>query len=114
MPVDERSLQIRPVPPEDWPAALGILFRELPDDVRGRQVEATLEQFRAEPTAAGGLLEARTSNKRVGTTWIQLQAGRVASLWPPQVVNEAATENERIARALIDAASELALRGGSR
>jgi mycothiol synthase len=113
-PFDDNSLRICPVPPEDWPAALGLLFRDLPDDVRRRQLEATLEQFRAEPAVGGGLLEARSGGKRVATIWVQLQAGRVASLWPPQVADETVVESERLCQMLLAAACELVQRGGAR
>jgi ribosomal protein S18 acetylase RimI-like enzyme len=93
---------------------LGLLFRDLPDDVRRRQLEATLEQFRAEPAAGGGLLEARSGGHRFGTIWIQLQAGRVASLWPPQVADETIVESDRAVQMLLAAAIELAQRGGAR
>ena len=101
------------MPPEDWAGALELLFRELPEGVRQRQLEATVEQFRTEPATASGLLEARSGEKRVGSIWVQLQPGRVASLWPPQVASEVDAQAARIARVLLAAAIELARRGGA-
>ena len=90
------------------------MFRELPDGVRERQLSATLEQFQAEPSAATGLLEAESSGEREGVIWIQVQPGRVASLWPPQTASPDTGDSERIASTLLDAACELARRGGVR
>lgn len=111
--LDDPLIHIRPVPPEDWPVALALLFRDLPDDVRRRQLDATVGQFRTEPPAAAGLLEARSGDRRVGSVWIQLQPGRVASLWPPQIAAEMNREAARIAEVLLAAAIELARRGGA-
>jgi mycothiol synthase len=111
--LDDPLLQIRLVPPEDWTDALKLLFRDLPEGVRQRQLDATVEQFRTEPAIAAGLLEGRSSDKRVGSIWIQLQPGRIASLWPPQVVAEMNRDTARIAHILLSAAIELARRGGA-
>src|SRR5713226_3307908 len=86
--LDDPLISIRLVPPENWADALELLFRDLPEGVRQRQLEATVEQFRAEPATASGLLEARSSEKRVGSILVQLQPGRVPSLWPLQVASE--------------------------
>ena len=112
--LDDPLIRIRPVPPEDWTGALELLFRDLPEGVRQRQLDATVEQFRTEPPTAAGLLEARSGGERVGSIWIQLQPGRVASLWPPQIVAEMNREAARIAQMLLAAAIELARRGGAR
>ena len=112
--MDDRSIRVRPVGPDDRREALALLFRELPNSVRERQCSATLRQFEAEPLAATGLLEARRADDHCGVIWIQVQQGRVANLWPPQIVASIEGNGERIARALVDAACELAYRGDAR
>jgi ribosomal protein S18 acetylase RimI-like enzyme len=112
--MDDRSIRVRQVAQEDWRDALALLFCELPDDLRERQLTATLEQFCAEPSAATGLLDASWGREREGVVWIQLQAGRVASLWPPQTVSGATANSERIVQELLVAAFELARRVGAK
>jgi ribosomal protein S18 acetylase RimI-like enzyme len=113
--MDDRSIGVRQVAQEDWRDALALLFCELPDDLRERQLTATLEQFQADPSSATGLLGTGSGGERQGVIWIQLQAGRVASLWPPQTARDImAYDGERIARTLLDATCELAGRGGAR
>jgi ribosomal protein S18 acetylase RimI-like enzyme len=93
---------------------LEVLFRNLPEGVRDRQLAATLDQFRIEPTAAAGLLEARSNNTLIGAAWLQLQAGRVASLWSPQTAANTERQTDAAVQKLLSAAIELALRANSR
>jgi ribosomal protein S18 acetylase RimI-like enzyme len=112
--IQPSEIVIRSAPPEASAEALELLFRNLPEDVRGRQLAATLDQFRTEPTAAAGLLEARSSNTLIGAAWLQLQAGRVASRWSPQVAAATEREADAAVQKLLSAAIELARRANSR
>jgi mycothiol synthase len=114
-------IQVRPAEPQVRVQVLQLVFQNLQPDLRGRQIDAALEQFRTEPGAASGLLEARLGEALVGAILIQLQPGRVASLFPPQAALEAASEETRVLAAaeltsprLLTAATELAVRGNAR
>ncbi|HEV2971367.1 MAG TPA: GNAT family N-acetyltransferase [Pirellulales bacterium] len=112
--IEPSEIVIRSAVPEAWTDALKLLFQGLPEDMRGRQLEASLDQFRAEPITAAGLLEALSNDSRVGAVWLQLQVGRVANLWPPQAAANAGSQADAVAQKLLTATIELAVRAKSR
>ncbi len=116
--MNDRAVNLRQPAAADWPDVLSLVFGRLSDELRERQLVATLEQFQAEPDVANGLLEARVGENVRGAILIQLQPGRVASLWPPQTSCEpagtAAGLENVCAIALLAAALEQARRGGVR
>jgi ribosomal protein S18 acetylase RimI-like enzyme len=114
-------IQIQAAEPKGWIDALQLVFQNLHPEIRGRQIDAAVEQFRGEPRAAGGLLEARLGESLVGAILVQLQSGRVASLFPPQASLETTAGETRVFAAaeltaprLLAAATELAVRGKAR
>lgn len=111
--MSERSLTIETAPAEQWPNALALVFQSLPEGPRRRQLEAMTAQFASEPGAANGLIAARRGDQLVGAVLIQIQPGRVASLWPPQIA-PSQQSNAADAHRLLSAGLELAHRAGSR
>lgn len=73
-------------------AALDLVLRRLPTNQRGPLVDA-LSRLRGEPLAPfAGLVTATQGARVVGAAWAQPQAGRTASLWPPELVGTRSTE----------------------
>ncbi len=107
------EIRIVAAPPEHWTEALELVFRALPEPIRQRHCRETLETFERGETSHVGLLEARRGDLLCGAVWSQLQPGRLANLWPPQLsVSEPLAAG--LARRLIDAATETAASGGAR
>jgi ribosomal protein S18 acetylase RimI-like enzyme len=108
------AIQIRAAQPAEWPRALRLVFQNLRPDLQQRQSEAILIELRAQPEAAAGLLTAWSGELLAAATLIQLQPGRVANLWPPQLATERSADAGSAARQLLTAATELAVRAGTR
>lgn len=115
-------VQIGSVPSESWAEVLQLVFRNLPPDVGRRQIDAMLEQFAAEPESASGLVDARLGDALVAAILIQLQPGRVASLFPPQAAGDAIAgegihvlvQSGLTLPRLLTAATEVAVRANTR
>lgn len=107
-------IQIRPADPGGVESALQLVYQGLSPSLRQRQTAATLQEFRAQSGAANGLLTAWSGELLVGAILIQLQPGRIASLWPPHIVVDRSADPEAIAGKLLKAATELAVRGQTR
>jgi mycothiol synthase len=108
------SIEIRPVPEESLDRALQLVFQDLAPSLRQRQTAATLEEICAEPATVHGLLTAWSGEMLVGALFIQIQTGRIASLWPPRLATERSADSDTIARPLLVAATELAVRSQAR
>src|SRR5437868_4292176 len=102
------SIEIRPALPESLDSALRLVFQDLAPPLRQRQTAATRREIRAEPAIANGLLTAWSGELLVGAIFIQIQAGRIASLWPPQPTTEQRVDPKVVAQPLVQAAIELA------
>jgi ribosomal protein S18 acetylase RimI-like enzyme len=108
------SIEIRPAPEESLDRALQLVFQDLAPSLRQRQTAATLEEIRAEPATAHGLLTAWSGEMLVGAIFIQIQTGRIASLWPPRLATQRAAEADAVIVPLLTAAIELGVRAKSR
>jgi ribosomal protein S18 acetylase RimI-like enzyme len=83
--------QIGPVSPEGRAEALRLVFSRLAEGDRQRQLEMFLDLAPAVEDSLSGLLGAYRRGRLVGAVFSQVQPGRTAVLWPPQlVVGEAA------------------------
>jgi ribosomal protein S18 acetylase RimI-like enzyme len=71
------------VPRERWSEAVELLVSRLPDEVRPRQREAVQAALESDPFLAAGLLAHYCGGALQGVCWLQRQAGRTASFWPP-------------------------------
>jgi ribosomal protein S18 acetylase RimI-like enzyme len=107
-------IDIRPAPIEARSRALQLVFQDLEPELNQRQTGATLVQFHSDPAAADGLLTAWSGELLAGATWVQLQPGRIAHLWPPQVATERSPDADTAARQLLTAVAEFASRARSR
>jgi len=76
------SDSIQVVPPDRWPHALDLLLTRLPADVRASQRLSLLSLLQRDPLQAAGLVGAFRDGAMLAACWVQLQAGRVANLWP--------------------------------
>jgi ribosomal protein S18 acetylase RimI-like enzyme len=107
-------IEIRPAPVESRSRALQLVFRDQLPALRHRQTAQTLDELRSRPAAGDGLLTAWTGELLAGAVLIQLQPGRVGSLWPPQVATDQVAGFNTLARRLLRAAIDLAVRADSR
>lgn len=99
-----KELTIRPVAEDGVAGALRLLFRRLASDQADPYVESTLRGIGSGSVSAEGLLEARRGDDRVGVVWVQIQPGRTALVWPPQLATD---EPPSTAEQLLRAAERL-------
>ncbi len=111
---DIRALSIAPAAPAELRETIALVFGRLGDDLGQRQGAATWEGIQAGEISPAGFLQARYQQQSIGAIGIQLQPGRVASIWPPQVVREFSEYADDISQRLLAAAGEIAGRGGAR
>jgi ribosomal protein S18 acetylase RimI-like enzyme len=79
--------QILEVPPEDRQRALRLVFHRLGEEERRQQSEIFFQTPAGGP-ACGGLFGAYRGRQMVGASLGQPQPGRLAALWPPQLVSD--------------------------
>lgn len=87
-----------PAPPECRRAALDLVLRPLAPDDRPRVIDQTLHAVAAGTRSLDGLLIARRGPRLLGAVWAEIQPGRTAGVWPPQV---AAAASHAIASELL-------------
>ena len=115
---NEEIWQIRPVLGEDPGShdsesgreaisrSLHILLGHLEPSLRTVQIEQLLGQAAAGQLSFEGLLEARIGERLCGVIWVQVLAGKTATVWNPVVDAGRAPDAESCAQRLIDAAAE--------
>ncbi len=91
------AVQIRPTPVAGRAAALRLVFQNLNNDVRVRQIEASAAALDGIKPEDAGLFEAiegeaAANREPIGAIWVQLMPGRVGSIWPPQTLKRARAE----------------------
>jgi mycothiol synthase len=77
--------RISPCSPADWAAALGVLYRRVPETLRPRLIADALEEARRGLIDLSGLWIARRGERVVGALLTQSLAGRAAAVWAPEV-----------------------------
>ena len=75
-----------PCPPPERASALEILYRRMPGSTRAATIVELLRQAEDGVLDLSGLWIARRRSRIVGAMLTQALAGRVAALWPPEVV----------------------------
>lgn len=111
MPGDGDAPDIHPAPPVHWREALELVFRSIAPEQRSGVVESLVAQAAVQPELLEGLFEARRRGTLTAAAWIQMQPGRVASLWAPQLL---AAEAEVVAARLLEVCLALASERRSR
>lgn len=95
-------LQIVAVPAWQRSEALRLTFRRLAEAELPQYLEMALTAEAAATSPWDGLLGAYRGGQMVGAVYSQIQPGRTAALWPPQLI---APEPSDTATALLDAAN---------
>lgn len=90
-----------PATPECLRAALELVLRPLSLDDRPRIIDQTLRAAAEGRRSLDGLFAARRGGRVVGAVWAEVQPGRTAGVWPPQVADPQpqALESALLARA---------------
>ncbi|MCC6127123.1 MAG: GNAT family N-acetyltransferase [Pirellulales bacterium] len=83
---------IVPVPPEDKPRALALIFHHLAPKDREEQIESILFTPLSGGNCAAGLLGAYRENELVGAIFAHLQPGKTAQVWLPRLISGETTE----------------------
>jgi GNAT superfamily N-acetyltransferase len=121
-------ISCHPCPENDQAAALGVLYRRMPEILRPRLVADALAECRNGGIDLSGLWIAVRRSKIVGTLLTHTLAGRALAVWPPEVVkiwrrrriavmlirsalDEAARRGILVAQALVDRSSPRSARG---
>ena len=86
MEVQTTPPNIAPVPPEETPRALTLIFSYLPPKERDEQVEAVLSTAPSSGSSLAGLLGAYRQNDLVGAIFAQIQPGKTAQVWLPRLI----------------------------
>ena len=66
--------------------ALDLTFSDMEPEDRAERVELLVREAQAGQLSLAGLLEARREEELVGATFLQIQTGRTALVWPPRLV----------------------------
>src|SRR5579864_278402 len=74
-----------PCPPDERRAALGVLYRRVPDNLRNRLISDVLKEASQGVVDLSGLWIARRRSRVVGAMLTQALAGRAAAVWAPEV-----------------------------
>jgi hypothetical protein len=98
------SIQV--ISSEHWPSALDLLLAGLPAELRAGQRLSMLASLKAEPLQAAGLFGVFCDGTLCAACWVQIQAGRVANLWPPAIIDD---KSSPMAAALLQKAIEFAI-----
>jgi mycothiol synthase len=80
------SLIIAPVPPEDKPQALALVFSHLAPKERNEQIESLLFTPLSGGNSSPGLLGAYRQSNLVGATFAHIQPGKTAQVWLPHLI----------------------------
>lgn len=97
------DVTITPAPPEYQQKALQLLLRAVAPRDCQRIVQQTLLAVAAGRRSLDGLLVARRGGQLIGAAWAEIQPGRTAGLWLPQL---AGAEPPAIATALLARAAD--------
>jgi GNAT superfamily N-acetyltransferase len=98
-------LAVGPVAATELPDVLRLLFCRLDPQTRSSQIATVLADIDEASGRNQILLAARRRGKVVAAVWMQIRAGRVASLYPPGL---ASSESEQTVVDLIDLATQQA------
>jgi mycothiol synthase len=79
------AADVLPCPPEERAAALGVLYRRVPDTLRPRLITDVLDEAGQGLIDLSGLWIARRRRRIVGALLTQALAGRAAAVWAPEV-----------------------------
>ncbi len=96
------TADVAPCPPSDRGAALGVLYRRVPESLRPRLIADALAEARDGLIDLSGLWVARRRGQVIGALLTQPLAGRAAAVWAPEV--ESAWRRSATAIALVRAA----------
>jgi ribosomal protein S18 acetylase RimI-like enzyme len=110
MPHDN-SLRIGPVLPAGQDEALRLLLTRVAPAERPQQMAALAAAAAASEGGVNGLLGAYRGERLVGAVFFQVQPGKTATVWPPQV---AAGEEAAITGRLLDTACNALAQLGTR
>ena len=91
--------EVRRCLPEERRAALGVLYRRMPEPLRPRLIDEALEEERRGGVDLSGLWVARRRGRVIGALLTQNLAGRSAGIWAPEV--NSAWRRSAIANALV-------------
>lgn len=100
--VQSEQLQIRAARPHERDAALKLALACVPESVREALTAQTLAKA-AEGEPLDGLLLAQRGERVVGALYCEVQLGRSAGIWPPQIALGEA-DDEGVSRRLLQAA----------
>src|SRR6185437_10744422 len=103
LPAPVEDVQIGAAAPAERAAALELALGALPKAEREGLVRQALART-GEQAASEGLFEARRGGRLAGALCSELQPGRTAGLWPPQITAAGEPAAEACAAALIGAA----------
>jgi GNAT superfamily N-acetyltransferase len=95
--------EIVPASPDQYQAALGLLFERLPAAEQHQSIADVLKALRGGRVIQHGLLTAHEGEAIVGSDLFILQADRTAFVWPPAVVpgkDETAIEDALLAEVI--------------
>ncbi len=103
--------RVGPCSPSERREALGVLYRRVPESLRGRLVDDALAEVAAGTVDLSGLWIARRRNgQMIGAILTQGLAGRAAALWAPEI--DTIWGRRALAHALVRAAlDDLRARG---
>lgn len=88
METDSRNdVILGPATPECLRAALDLVLRPLSSDDRPRIIDQTLRAADEGRRSLDGLFAARRGRRVVGAVWAEIQPGRTAGVWSPQVAD---------------------------
>ena len=108
---DLSSMTFGPATAAELPAALRLVFGSMEESCRNAQIVAAQKEIKKNSGTGQILLVARRGDAVTAAVWLQIQPGRVASLWP---VGLGAGEPAAAALALLDLATTDAAAAGTR
>lgn len=89
---DACGIIVSPAVPGNFRAALELVLGDLPHDERQRVVEQMLHAVAQGRRSLDGLLIGHRDGQLVGAVWAEIQPGRTANVWPPQVAGNRCSE----------------------
>jgi len=93
------NVTVGPAPSKNREAVLGLVLSSYPAEHRFAQVASLLAAGSQGRVSFAGLLEATCESGLTGAAWVQLQPGRVANVWPPQLVSKQPDSDDSLATA---------------
>ena len=95
--------KIAPASQPQWREALKLIFARLEPEQQRGQVDSMVSAARGEPASLAGLFGAWRRARLVGAALGRVQAGRLASVWPPGLVpGESPATADKLLAALCD------------